>query len=178
MKITTVGSQLKLIAVSFSILAAFTLVGQSSYASEVEHGTSIHHLKTEIKINSQQRQELLDAQAAYIEKSIRLEADEAIFFNKEERILADQDINFKALRDLTSSRMKVVEQIEMLDIDALEQIQAILAPQQWQWYIRALESIGDEDFEMLEVDEEARHYEAEIDIEEDEDFTLFSPLLQ
>ncbi len=131
------------IVISIAVLTVAALTANPALASQEEES---------VKLSGKQRELLLDAQEAYIEKIIRLEADEAIFSNREDRILAGGEIDFKQLREHVRAGNEVMAQIELAEIDALEKISTILDPGQWKWYIHNLRTVDCEfpESEMLE----------------------------
>lgn len=167
----------------FIILAAFILTVNPVFASQ-KRGMEQSGISTEgIELSNEQRERLLDAREAYIDKTIRLEANEAISRNKEDRILAGDKISFQELREHVKASSEAMAQIDMAEVDALEEINTILNTDQWKWYIRNLRAFENEwlEAEMMEGldghDEGGSTELPEIPCGDLLDFTPFSLLL-
>lgn len=156
----------------------------SVIASQKDNSDKAMIEESHITISDEQREQLLDAQEAYIEKSIQLDAKEAISRNKEDRILSSVKIDFQTLREHVRKSSETMGQIELLDIDALEEIESILDEEQWKWYILHNSALKSEllQTELLEdLDFDSREIEAEIlsviMIDEMFNLTPFTPLI-
>lgn len=153
-----------LITVAFAALPAF--------ASSQKEG---------IKLSGEQREQLLDAQAAYIDKMIQLEAGMERAYNKQDRLMASDTINFQQLREQVKTSSELMAKIEMAEIDALEEISTILDSDQWMWYKKMLRSFEHDMFEAEMMEEFEDDEDCSVTImpcdEEMEGFTPYSLLL-
>lgn len=128
-----------------------------------------------ITLSESQRGRLLDARKIYYDNQIKLGAEMALAENRGDRIMADKEIAFEALKQEVRQINAIALKLELAELGAMEEIKQILTPVQWASYLDALEEIE------VEIEEETHLYgedsEVNVDSWEDADLPLYAPLL-